>query len=107
MPTPLEQVLQDLATVIGETDRNLLTLINGNVPDLDALTTTAKGNLVDALNEVRTLVLAGNDIIDDVTPSATSTFSSEKIVASIDTAIESVVGTPTVDLVAVYRAALA
>ena len=47
--------ISDLATRIGTDVKTLRSLINGNVADLSALTTTAKGNLVAAVNEVRGL----------------------------------------------------
>ncbi len=47
--------LENLAARMGGEAKALRTLINGNVPDLSALATTAKNNLVAAINEVRTL----------------------------------------------------
>lgn len=51
----LETRLRDLATAIGTSVKALRTLVNGNAADLSALTTTAKNNLVAAINEVRDL----------------------------------------------------
>lgn len=51
----LQVRLENLATRIATECKALRTLINGNVADLTALTTTAKTNLVAALNEVRAL----------------------------------------------------
>ena len=48
----LQTRLQDLATRIATEVKALRTLINGNAADLTALTTTAKSNLVAAINEV-------------------------------------------------------
>ena len=47
--------ISDLATRIGTDVKALRTFINGNMADLSGLTTTAKGNLVAAVNEVRGL----------------------------------------------------
>jgi capsid protein len=52
---------------------------------LSALNTTAKGNLVSAINEVRTAALAAASgvTINDTTPSGTTTYSSNEIVTLI------------------------
>lgn len=44
--------LQNLATRVATETKSLRTLVNGNASDLSALTTTAKTNLVAALNEL-------------------------------------------------------
>lgn len=46
--------LAELAARAGQESRALRTLINGNLVDLSTLTTTAKGNLVAAINELVT-----------------------------------------------------
>lgn len=48
----LETNLTNFATRVGTEARALRTLINGNTGDLSGLTTTAKANLVAAINEV-------------------------------------------------------
>lgn len=48
----LETNLVNFATRVATETKALRTLINGNAADLTALTTTAKGNLVAAINEV-------------------------------------------------------
>lgn len=61
--------LTDLSTRIATEAKALRTLINGNATDLSALTTTAKSNLVVALNEVAALSggsIALNDLTDVV-----------------------------------------
>lgn len=58
--------------------KSLRTLINGNVANLNALTTANKTNLVAAINEVRASTAAAVGINDAVT-STTSTWSSSKI----------------------------
>ena len=59
----LETRLRDLATGIGTKVKAVMTLINGNVADLSALTTTTKTNLVAALNEVRALAAGKQDAL--------------------------------------------
>ena len=87
----LQNRLTDLATRIATECKALRTLINGNAPDLSALTTTAKGNLVAALNEVRALAVdassSGGAAIDDAATAAGTTWSSTKIESEIDNAI--------------------
>lgn len=79
----LAQRLQDLATRIATECKALRTLTNGNAADLSALTTTAKTNLVAALNEVRALAVAasgsGGASINDATTDSTEAWSSQKI----------------------------
>jgi len=48
--------ITDLATRIATEIKSLRTLTNGNAADLSALTTTAKNNLVAAINEIRASV---------------------------------------------------
>lgn len=55
----LAQRITDLATRIATELKAHKVFINNNATDLAALTTTAKGNLVAAINEVRALA-AGN-----------------------------------------------
>lgn len=78
--------VSDLATRIATEVKALRTLINGNASDLSALDTTAKTNLVAAINEVNTIAEAaagGGVAIDDDTPSGTTTYSSTKIEALV------------------------
>jgi hypothetical protein len=85
----LAQRIIDLATRVATESKALRTLINGNAADLSGLTTTAKTNLVAALNELKTAITAiGTPVtIDDVTASGTKTYSSNKINAQITAAI--------------------
>ncbi len=87
----LETRLRDLATGIGTQCKALRTLINGNAADLSGLQTTAKNNLVAALNEVRQLALdaagAGGAEINDAATNSTEAWSSQKIVDEITAAI--------------------
>ena len=80
----LQQRLADLATRIATECKALRTLINGNAADLAALATTAKGNLVAAINEVRQLAVdagssGGAEINDASAASADETWSINKI----------------------------
>lgn len=52
--------VSNLATRISTEVKALRTLINGNASDLSALNTTAKTNLVAAINEANTAALSGN-----------------------------------------------
>lgn len=82
--------LGDLATRIATECKSIRTLLNGNAADNTALITTAKNNLVAAINEVKTQVNAlgsGVTINDSATSSSTATYSIDKIKSSIaDTA---------------------
>jgi hypothetical protein len=69
--------VSNLATAIATEMKSHKTLINGNAADLSALTTTAKTNLVAAVNEVKASV-SGAAGINDTTPSTSSTYSSTK-----------------------------
>jgi len=85
--------LQDLATRIATEVKTLRTLINGNAVDNSALVTTAKGNLVAAINEVATAAANASGINDTNTSTATSWSSSKtnteiqnRVAAIIDSA---------------------
>lgn len=57
--------ISNLATRIATEVKGIRTLVNGNVADLSALDTTAKSNLVAALNEIKAgLDSAASDILD-------------------------------------------
>lgn len=85
--------LSDLATRIATECKSIRTLMNGNAANNNALTTTAKTNLVAAINELKAgldaAVAGSGAIIDDgATSSATETWSIDKIVAELnDTAV--------------------
>lgn len=71
--------VQDLATRIATETKALRTLINGNVGDLSALNTSAKTNLVAAINEAATSGEGGGGLaIDDTTASTGTVYSSSK-----------------------------
>jgi hypothetical protein len=73
----LETRLRDLATRVGTECKAIRTLTNGNATDLAALTTTAKGNLVAALNEVNAKP-SGGASINDAATNTTTVWSSSK-----------------------------
>ena len=84
--------LSDLATRIATECKALRTLINGNATDLSALSTTAKSNLVVAINELKTAVdAAGGAAINDATTATNSTWSSSKMTAEISSAVAALV----------------
>lgn len=85
----LQTRLENLATRIGTECKALRTLINGNAGDLSALTTTAKNNLVAALNELKAAVDAAGSApeVNDALTNTTNTWSSQKISDQITAAI--------------------
>lgn len=93
--------ISDLATSIATQIKSVRTLVNGNASDLAALNTTAKGNLVLALNEVLTVAnqavsAAGATIDDAATDSTSKTYSVTKIRDLVSTSIAALTaGAPT------------
>jgi hypothetical protein len=80
--------LSDLATRVATECKSLRTLLNGNAADNSALITTAKSNLVAAINEVKTqansLAASGGATINDASSnSTTQTYSINKILQSL------------------------
>lgn len=82
--------LQDLTTRIATETKTLRTLINGNAADNTALITTAKGNLVAAINEVAAAV-ANASGIDDATTGTATAWSSSKTNSEIQARVAAVV----------------
>ena len=79
---PLANQISNLTQRIGNEVKALRTLINGNVADLSALTTTAKNTLVAAINEVKATADAaagGGASINDSSTSSSTAWSSQKI----------------------------
>lgn len=79
--------VSDLATVVSTEVKRNRTFINGNVLNLDSLDTTAKSNLVLAINEVKGVADAaagGGVSIDDTQVRLDATWSSDKTNAEID-----------------------
>lgn len=87
MPT-LQARITDLATRMATECKSLRTLINTNASTLSALTTTQKGSLVAAINELKSAIDgAGSSItISDSTTSTTQVWSSSKVASAIQTA---------------------
>lgn len=92
----LQVRLQDLATRIATECKALRTLINGNAADLTALTTTAKTNLVAAINEVKSIADAasgsGGATINDAATDTTETWSSQKVTDYIASQLANLLG---------------
>ena len=84
----LQARITDLATRMATECKSLRTLINTNASDLSALTTTQKGSLVAAINELKSAIdEAGSSItISDSTTSTTQVWSSSKVASAIQTA---------------------
>ncbi|QDH48047.1 hypothetical protein SEA_DEJAVU_42 [Microbacterium Phage DejaVu] len=87
----LDTNLQDFATSVATNAKSMKILINGNAPDLSALTTTQKSNLVAAINEVAAAVGGAGAVIDDDVVSSLSVWSSAKTDAEIKAAVAAVV----------------
>ncbi len=80
----------NLALRVATESKALRTLVNGNAADLSALTTTAKGNLVAALNELAGLIASASGI-DDVNISTASSWSSSKTVDEVTARIQAAI----------------
>ena len=85
--------VSNLATRVATEIKSVRTLLNGNASDLSALTTTAKNNLVAAINELDAALGAIDltDLISDTTTATTTTWSSSKIDSAIDAAVTALV----------------
>lgn len=85
--------VQDLATRVATECKAIRTMVNGNAADLSALTTTAKGSLVLAVNELKAgLDAVDGAAIDDGVTAAGTTWSSTKINTELNTLLNSVLG---------------
>lgn len=93
----LETRLRDAFTRAATEAKALRTLLNGNAADLSALSTTAKANLVAAINELKGAIdaLVGAAVINDATTGAASTWSSTKISGEIAAQIAALLGAST------------
>lgn len=82
----LETQINNLATAVGTQSKALKTLINGNAADLSALSTTAQGNLVLAINEVLADVNALGVLVNNGAAdlSALTTTAQANLVAAIN-----------------------
>ena len=83
--------LQDLATRVASEVKTLRTLVNGNVADLSALQTTAKSNLVAAINELVGAIGGAGASIDDETVSTLTVWSSDKTDGEIDSRVSAAI----------------
>lgn len=89
--------VSNLATRIATEVKAVRTLVNGNAADLSALNTTAKTNLVAAVNEINTALdnidVSGQvaALIDDTTTSTSKVWSSNKTNSAITSAVAAVV----------------
>lgn len=81
--------VSNLATRIATEVKLVKTQLNGNASDLTALNTTAKANLVEAINEVITIA---NGKINDSSVSTSTAWSSSKTSSEIATAVSDLVG---------------
>lgn len=95
LSTNITDVVQRIATE----HKAIRTLVNGNAGDLSALTTTAKSNLVVALNELAAQIASASGI-DDGAISTSSSWSSSKTVDEVTARIQAaitalVAGAPT------------
>jgi len=106
----LQARITDLATRMATECKSLRTLINTNASDLSALTTTHKGSLVAAINELKSAIDgAGSSItISDSTTSTTQVWSSSKVASAIQTAKDELTNgaTSALDTLAELAAAL-
>jgi hypothetical protein len=85
--------ITNLATRVATEIKAVRTLVNNNAGDLSALTTTAKNNLVAAINELDAAIDSVDltALIDDNATATTTTWSSTKIDSSIDAAVAALV----------------
>lgn len=85
--------VSNLATRVATEIKAVRTLVNGNAADLSSLTTTAKSNLVAAINELDAAIGAVDltDLINDTATATTTTWSSDKISGAIDAAVAALV----------------
>lgn len=91
--------IQNLATRVATECKSIRTLLNGNAADLSSLTTSAKTNLVAAVNELKAAIDAlsagGGAAIDDASTGTATTWSSQKVSDSIAAAVTNLVnGSP-------------
>jgi hypothetical protein len=93
----LQARLTDLATRIAAEIKSVRTLLNGNVADLSALSTTDKSNLVAAVNELYGIAQAASTaaaaaaVIDDAATDTTHAWSAHKIALEIQAAKDALV----------------
>lgn len=95
LDTKVDGVKTDLTALVGTTRTAIENDFNGKIGDVTALTTTANGNIVLAINEVRSAITAAQDaaaeLINDTDKSLTTVYSSTKTDQQIKVAIDGVV----------------
>lgn len=90
-----ETNVTNLATRVATECKSIRSLLNGNGADLAGLTTTAKGNLVAAINELNASIAAVSGSaagINDANTSTASTWSSQKTNDQIIAMKDSILG---------------
>ena len=91
--TTLQQNLEAFADAIGDTVKDIRVLLNDNQANLSSLSTSAKSNVVEAINELKTRIDTLNNsapFINDGTTGNSSTWSSSKIHGEIMAALNGV-----------------
>lgn len=85
--------ISNLATRVATEIKAVRTLVNGNASDLSSLTTTAKSNLVAAINELQSEInnIDLTALISDNTTGSSTTWSSSKINTQIEAAVAALV----------------
>ena len=79
--------ISDLATRVATECKSLRTMINANATDLSSLTTTQKGSLVAAINELKSALAASSSVtINDSSTGLTEVWSASKVSSAIATA---------------------
>lgn len=82
--------VNNLALRVASEAKALRTMINGNTGDLTGLQTTAKTNLVAAINELKSAIASASGI-NDTTTGTGSSWSSTKTAAEIDARLAAVI----------------
>jgi len=95
LDTKVNGVKTDLTALVGTTRTAIENDFNGKIGDVTTLTTTANGNIVLAINEVRSAITAAQDaaaeLINDDLKSLTTVYSSTKTDQQIKVAVDAVV----------------
>lgn len=88
----LQTNLEEFCDAVADECNSLRVLINGDSPNLNALLTVSKDNLVAAVNELYGAIQTNSVTIDDAVSSTNSTWSSTKITTEIMDALNGVLG---------------
>lgn len=91
----VETLDDDLRLLVDTTRTGINADFNAKIGDITTLTTTAKGNIVLAVNEVKAAVVAAKNaadaLINDTTPGLDKVYSSQKTDQQIKVAVDAVV----------------